>query len=302
MTVNWHLSLPAADTEVPCGTGTHTVRWSAGQLSLPAHPDTEAELVLGALGGDKPACVTIAETWRGHADDLAVLAIGPRRAADRVSVGWQQVAEQRAALPPRLARALAVPSVAVPTVSAAGAGLTRLTVPGTAPGMPEPLRRFRHRIELLELFALGPGFQFRLAGTVSAAWAGPDRAEDRAGRRAELAAALTGRFAPAAAAWLGIDPGAVTVTPHEGPGWGTLAVTGAGPGLRLRASLPVSWLASAWACGLAVADGHLVVAVEEPGYPRARVLALAAPDARPTAIEVHAEGGGPAGLPAWTRG
>jgi hypothetical protein len=48
-----------------------------------------------------------------------------------------------------------------------------------------------------------------------------------------------------------------------------------------------------------VVAGHLVVAVEEPGHPRARVLALPAPGSEPVSIEVHATAAGPAGLPTW---
>jgi hypothetical protein len=66
----------------------------------------------------------------------------------------------------------------------------------------------------------------------------------------------------------------------------------------VRVSLPVSWLASVWACGLAVVDGHLVVAVEEPGWPRARVLALAEPSADPVSLVVTGTDAG--ALPHWT--
>jgi hypothetical protein len=118
---------------------------------------------------------------------------------------------------------------------------------------------------------------------------------------------LTGRFAPAAQEWLGIDQDTVTVAPHEGPGWGGVRVTGTGRDRRLRASLPLSWLAEVWACGLAVVGGHLVVAVEEPGYPVARVLALPAPDAEPVPLRARATGAGgmplgssAGGLVAWT--
>ena len=48
--MNWYDSLPTADTQVPCGSGSHTVRWEAGQLTLPSHPDAEAELVPFCLG------------------------------------------------------------------------------------------------------------------------------------------------------------------------------------------------------------------------------------------------------------
>ena len=300
--MSWFDSLPPADATAPCGTGRHTVRWQAGQLTLPAHPDAEAEMVLGALGGDKPGCVALAETWARHADDLAVLTAGPRRTADRVSVSWDEVAEQRANLP-------TFPVSPTPSPSAGGrrarfgrtspAGLAGHPGPPGGPGMAEYLRQQRHRIELLELLALGPALQFRLSGAVSAAWSGPDRTDQRTGRRPELAAALTGRFAPAAGQWLGIDPDAVTVTPYEGPGWGALEVAGTGAGRRLRAWLPVGWLADVWACGLVVLGGHLVVAVAEPGYPRARVLALPAPGTEPIATTIRAAGDGPARLPTW---
>lgn len=316
--MSWFDSLPAADTTVPCGTGSHTVRWETGRLTLSAHPDAEAEMVLGALGGDKPGCVTLAETWARHADDLAVLTAGPRCGTDRVQVDWADVEELREQLPARLTQLVsgtgAGPAkTATPTSTGsarvprrirygssgqvvgastqayagfAGAGM----LPGT--GVADIVRRQLLQIELLELLALGPQFQFRLAGTVTAAWAAPGRAADRASRRPELSGVLTGRFAPAARDWLGIDPDAVTVTPHEGPGWGTIQVTGSGRGQRLRAALPLRWLADVWACGLAVVGGHLVVAVEEPGYPEASVLALPAPDAEPVRLIARAVGAG----------
>jgi hypothetical protein len=326
--MSWFDSLPAVEAAVPCGTGTHTVRWEAGRLTLPAHPDTEAELVLGALGGDEPACITIAETWARHADDLTVLTAGPRCASDRVDVDWTQVAELRAqvpmsrAIPGKVPRALMYPSAGGgrgrPVASQPGPPFARPGRPGSPghlgkptlplgaqtvparPGLEEMFLRQQRQVELLQLLALGAEFQFRLAGTVTAAWAGPERAAARAGRRPELSGVLTGRFALAAQDWTGIDPDAVTVTPHEGPGWGTLELSGAGRGRRLRVSLPVGWLAEVWACGLAVVEGHLVVAIERPGFPRAGVLALAAPDSGPVALEPHATGRCDGGLMTWT--
>ena len=294
--MSWFDSLPPAEATVPCGAGAHTVRWTAGQLTLPAHPDAEAERVLGALGGDKPECVTLTETWARHTADLEVLTTGPRGAADRVRVDPDEVAAQRAVLPPFWTQAVSVPMVAGPT---SPAGPRRAMLPATGPRIDEARRRQLDRIELLELLALGAEFQFRLSGTVSAAWAAPDRAGERAEHRPAFTAALTGRLAPAAGDWLGIGPDTVTVTPHEGPGWGTLAVTGTGTARRLHASLPVSWLADVWACGMAVAGGHLVVAVDEPGYPLARVRALTAPGTEPVTVTVRAERDDREGLPAW---
>ena len=297
--MNWYDSLPAADTQLPCGSGSHIVRWEAGQLTLPSHPDAEAELVLAALGGDKPACVAVAETWARHTADLGVLATGPRCAADEVSVSREEIEQQRTGLPPSLTQGGTVSRLTFTSRPGAGpAGMGGLAS-ALAPGMAETLRRQQQRLELLELLALGAPLQFRLSGAVCAAWAAQDQADERASHRPELAAALTGRFAPAAEEWLGIDPDAVTVTPHEGPGWGAVELTGQGEARRLRAALPVSWLSDVWACGLAVVGGHLVVAVEEPGHPRARVLALPAPGSEPVSIEVHATADAPSGLPTW---
>lgn len=294
--MSWYLSLPAAESSVPCGGGTHTVRWEAGRLTLPAHPDAEAELVLGALGGDKPACVSLAETWDRHACDLAVLVAGPRSAADHVTVTWEQIAQQRTHWsgtgggsgtgPGRGAMFSAAVRVARrPSAGGMPAGWSAATTGVMAGrGGEEFARRAKQRFELLELLALGPEFQFRLSGAVAAAWAADERAGERAERRPELTAALTGRFAPVAAEWLGIDPDAVTITPHEGPGWGTLSVTGTGTDRRLVGSLPVSWLCDVWACGLALAGGRLVVGVTQAGYPDAEVLALPAPGADPVIV------------------
>jgi hypothetical protein len=312
--MSWFDSLPPADAAVPCGTGAHPVRWEAGRLTLPAHPDAEAELVLGALGGDKPGCVTLAETWARHADDLTVLTSGPRCDADRVRVDWPQIEELRGQLPRSVARLISQtrpnpPPTATPPPPVRVARRIHYGQAGAAgqftPGFPgsrkdDVIRRQMQQIELLELLALGPEFQFRLAGTVIAAWAGPDRRDDRATRRPELSGVLTGRFAPAAQEWLGVDPDTVTVTTHEEAGWGSLQVIGTGRGQRLRASLPLSWLSEVWACGLAVVAGHLVVAVEEPWYPKAGVLALAAPEAEPVRLRARATGRSAGGLVTWT--
>jgi len=132
----------------------------------------------------------------------------------------------------------------------------KLSLPVTDPRS-EP----RPHAELLELFRLGHKFALRL--TAAAALA--PHAEP------VLTAALTGRLAPVAASWLGIDPGDVDARIHYGDGWGELELSSTG---RLRAALPASWLASVWAPGLALIDGKLVVAVTKANWPKAEVLAL----------------------------
>ncbi len=159
----------------------------------------------------------------------------------------------------------------------------------------EILAAQRRRDDLLSLLALGYGFQVRLIGQVAAAHAvaGGEQA------RPALVAAIAGRLAPVAERWLGIDPDQVVVTVHHGPGWGSAELTGRESGRRLRVSLPAGWLASVWACGLALTGRHLVVAVERPGWPHAQVLGLRAPGTEPELLDVHADPGGPGNVPHW---
>ncbi len=153
-------------------------------------------------------------------------------------------------------------------------------------------RAAARRVELFSLLALGPEFQRRLSGTVAAAWAdGGARAADRDAARPALVAALAGRLAPAAQAWLGIDPGQVEVSLHEEAGWGRLELSGAGAERRLRAALPAGWLASVWAPGLAVVAEHLVVAVTAAAWPDATVLGVPEPGAEPVILKVQAVDG-----------
>ncbi len=119
-----------------------------------------------------------------------------------------------------------------------------------------------------------------------AAWADSgSRAGERDAARPALVAALAGRLAPAAQAWLGVDPDRVDVSLHEDEGWGRLALSGTGRDRRLSAALPVGWLASVWAAGLAVTAGHLVVAVTAADWPDATVLAVPEPGADPVILK-----------------
>jgi hypothetical protein len=289
----WFLSLSPCSAEVPCGAGTHSMRWEAGDLRLPAHPDAEAELVLGALGGEKAGCVELAEVWSRHVEDLAVLEIGPRGPADTVTVGWDDVPKNLGSAPHAGWAAMQGPPVPV----AAARFPMRL---GHGPAqvreaMQAEIRKTQRRTaELLSLLALGPAFQFRLAGHVVAAHAG----RPGAASRPALSAALAGRLAPIAEGWLGIDPEQVRARLHEGDGWGTVVLTGRGGDRRLRVSLPAGWLASVWACGLAFVARHLVVAVIRPGWPDAQVLAVPAPGREPVTLDVHGSIG-PGDTPHW---
>jgi len=352
----WWALLPPAQAQVSCGEQAHRLLWEAGRLTAVDHSDAKAELVLAALGGDRSECVDLVEWWSRRGDDLEVLAVGPRSAADELTVtpesvagfgagqgGWVAYAPLTSSrITARTGRMHAAHQVrpwgpglrAGPSIYGAmrrawgpatvmrrraalraTAAMRRPLAAGASPsvrGGPSSSRRLpsrmqlardqmRHasdrRTELFSLLALGPEFQLRLSATVAAAWAdGGGRAGDRDAARPALVAALAGRLAPAAQAWLGVDPGRVDVALHQGEGWGRLALSGTGRERGLSAALPVGWLASVWAAGLAVTAGHLVVAVTAAAWPDATVLAVPEPGADPVILKVRAvEGDGEVG-------
>jgi hypothetical protein len=294
----WWAALHAVETRIRCGTGEHVLRWSEGRLHAADHADAEGELVLAALGGDKAECVAMLEAWGAHADDLDVLALGPRSPADELAVTWELVDELRTAFGRRPGSAPMRPGPApgggASTFSALsysapsrrarvvrGMPLRRLT--------PEQERAQARRAELLSLFALGRDFQPRLSAQVVSAWSGngtPAGARQAGQARPALVAALTGRLAPAAGPWAGLDPDAVRATLHESAGWGTIERDGP----ALRAALPLSWLARVWAPGFPVAGGHLIVDVLAGSWPRMQVLGLPGPGAEPAVLSIQADG------------
>ena len=183
----WFHCLPPCEAYLPCGTGRHIVRWEEGELRLPSHPDPEAELVLAALGGGKARCIEVAQAWGRHAEDLSVLAVGPRGPADEIAVSWDDVdaavrAAESSRLNSRQPRRL---------FYSAGPGSQRGPRPAVPPAvyqqaLQEWERAARHRNDLLSLFALGYGFQVRLIGQVAAASCGST--EDAPGTRTNASA------------------------------------------------------------------------------------------------------------------
>ena len=291
----WFLSLAPCESHVPCGSGRHVVRWEAGQLRLPSHGDPEAELVLAALGGEKPRCVEVAEAWGRHTADLTVLGIGPRGPADEIVIRWDDVdAAAQAGLggamaPPGPMRLASPPVAAIARVSA-----------GRLHAQRELGQLSQRRNDMLSLLALGYGFQVRLIGHVAAAHA--DRLElgdEGSSIRPVLTAALAGRLAPVAEQWLGIDPDQVVVSLHRESGWGSAGMSGRGEQRQLEVSLPAGWLARVWAPGLALAGRHLVVGVLRAGWPHAQVLALRTPGAEPVLLDARADPSGTADVPHW---
>jgi hypothetical protein len=328
---SWFTSLPSCETTVPCGNAPHTIRWEAGALRLLEHPDPEGEQVLAALGGERARCIEVSEAWARHVSDLSVLAIGPRGPDDQITVGWDDVAAAtRTGLGPRPAPAAgqagarAAQQPARTQVGRPGAALIRSSA-RQRQLLEAAAAAQRRRDDLLTLLALGYEFQVRLAAQVAVAYSAPGaepgpptvqetRVQKARTQKADvqkadvqkadvqkadvqkaepaLVAAIAGRLAPVAERWLGIDPDQVLVRLHHGPGWGSAEMSGREAERRLRVALPVGWLAAVWACGLTLTGRHLVVAVDQPGWPDARVLGLRAPGAEPELLDVHADADG----------
>jgi hypothetical protein len=303
VTSPWWAAFGPAQTQIGCGSGQHRIRWSDGHLQAADHPDAEGELVLAALGGDATPCLDLARAWGKHGDDLTMLAIGPRSAADKLTFTPETIEAIAQARPapgggsgwstktgPVLARWPRTKPIMTSRLSASGGGFTRARAgSGWARAM-----WFREidaaRIELIWLLTLGAPFQFRLSAAVAHAWSAEGQHASRAGQATPaLTAALAGRLAPAAAQWLGVDPAAVEASIHGGSDWGAIEEARVAGERRLHARLPVSWLARVWAPGLAVVSGHLVVSVVRAAWPTADVLALAAPGARPVELSIRHE-------------
>jgi hypothetical protein len=336
VTAPWWAAFGPAESRVTCEGHRHLIRWADGRLTAASHPDAEGELVMAALGGETARCLEIVQAWGARDDDLEVLAIGPRSAADEVRAVMPGD-DAEPVLPPWVLRQSAAryglwssrsrPALFTSTVRArrrrmraGGVGITHAVV-GSRPMISASLTASHRRTatyssgrsfafgrgsrwatpaqeraearlsELRMLFALGPELQWRLSGAVAAAWSDGRPGHNRAAARPALTAALAGRLAPAAQAWLGTDPDRVEVTVHDGPGWGELAATGTGDQPGLTAALAPGWLARVWAPGLALVAGRLVVAVPEAHWPRARVLALTAPGTEPAPMDVQWEAG-----------
>ncbi len=238
----WYTCLPDCEALVPCGTGQHAVRWEAGSLRLPQHPDAEGELVLAALGGEKAGCIELAEAWGRHNADLSVLAIGPRRRADEISVSWDDVA---AAAQAGQAVPGGTPQPRPRRLASRTPGLQAMASARYRQVSAEMEQARQRRNDILSLLALGYGFQVRLIGQVAAAHAArlEEQAEEAEATRPALVAAIAGRLAPAAEQWLGIDPDQVVVdlAPRAGVGIGRAGPAAAPSGGCWSVSGPTGW-------------------------------------------------------------
>jgi hypothetical protein len=307
VTAPWWAAFGPTETSVDCGDRQHRMRWADGTLQAVDHTDAEGESVLAALGGSTTPCIDLVRAWGTHAEDLRVLAIGPRSGKDtlRITPGLLDELKSSGTLfggPLGRAGRVALARRRIASFRSPSGG-------GFAGHARQPRRPQHHNLVrlrsgwlglsvhedeepadtgMLKLLALGPAFQFRLSGAVAHAWsADGQHAAECATVRPMLIAALAGRLAPAVAGWLRIEADRVEVSLHDGPGSGTVESSGSAAARQIRARLPVSWLARVWAPGLAVVDGHLVLSVQQASWPTARVLGLKAPDADPVELRVR---------------
>ena len=171
MSTPWWRGVPPAEAQVSCDGREHQLRWAAGELRAPGHPDLESEKILRALAGQSYACLDVLEAWEVHADDLRVLVLASRGPADPVAVrpddpgprGWTGMTG-------RAAR---------PRCSAAGRGDRGDGAAGQASGnVGTPWPRCS---------AWAGPMQARLTATVAAAWR--ERLRDGASARGPPAAA-----------------------------------------------------------------------------------------------------------------
>ena len=95
MTAPWWATFGPAEATWRCSGLQHRLRWEAGRLTAPDHPEAEGELVLGALGGDQPECIRLLRAWGEHSDDLDVLMLGPRSSADTLTVDSRDAGQLR---------------------------------------------------------------------------------------------------------------------------------------------------------------------------------------------------------------
>lgn len=235
--MRWWDGLPAVDAGGPEGAADHRLRWEAGDLVLTAHPDPEADEAIGALGGERCACLDVLHAWRRSHHDGAILTVGSRHPGDTTTPPTSPIAELRADL--QRWRATSGSLVEEARLSRDGHAIDRLiAVAGPAE------RVAARRLGFLLLLALDRALLHRLQASVAASLtSGPPPWP-------QLTVATAARLLPGARR-LGWSGGLAEVELGPDPGFHDD-----------RLVVPPAWLAEVWGRGLAGAvPGALVVGV-----------------------------------------
>ena len=210
----------------------HRITWRDGELVLDDHPDVEADVALGALGGGRCRCIDVLKMWNAQLTAPEVLTVG-RRWRERV---W---AEPTTVV--RVERSARLWRSQWEAIDDPGIDLDALDA------------RLARRVAFVWLLGRDERLHDRLQLTVldhaERRWSSP-MFRDR--YRATLAAALAGRAFPAlreAGHEIPLEriellpPGAEPAVGHE------------------AAALPLSWLTNVWGRGVAVHEGRFITAV-----------------------------------------
>lgn len=281
----WHL-IPPVETPVECDGRDHRLRWSAGRLEAPDHPDAEGERTLGALGGATCPCIDLFDAWCRHRDDLRVLTLASRGPDDLVV----QPARLAGVRPPAPAQPMPWPPR--PGWSSFGPGVTASTftfsrASGTPPWGPGPTRPGVLDLDDLWLvFGAAGGLWGRLVATVVTTWTERSLAGDPRchAARPAMAAALYGRATASLRRLVG-DPGLAVDVEMIEPGLEP-EIGRRGEGVQVR--LPFNWLRDLWVVDLALVVGRLGLTLLESGPDRYRVLTVGPDltDRRPVTIGI----------------
>ena len=235
--MRWWEGLGEVDVEGPDEAREHRLVWRRGALHLAAHPDPEAELALGALGGEPCPCLDVWLAWHDAHGDGAVLTVGARHHLEAVAAPAGPTTALRADL--RRWRATSGSLVEEARRSRNTRAIDRIV----AVAGPAELEAGR-RLGFLLLLALDQRLLHRLQASVAAGLA------DDTERWPQLQVATAAR-AVAALSALGWRGGLRSVRLGDEPALHEAAAT-----------LPPSWLAQVWGRGLESAvAGHLVVDV-----------------------------------------
>ena len=266
MSTPWWRGVPPAVTRVSCDGREHQLRWAAGELRAPGHPDLESEKILRALAGENYACLDVLEAWEVHADDLRVLVLASRGPTDPVAVRLDE------------------PGPTGWTGRTAAARMQRRRSAVTAVmGGAAPVSRERAD-PLAVLLSLGGPMQTRLTATVAAARRERlrDGAEPAAAgaaaieaARPALHAALYGRVVATLRAWTGRPDLRVALTMIGESARPALAPDGDG----IAVELPFGWISDVWARGLGTCWDRFALAAAPAG--EGWTLSAVAPDLGP---------------------
>lgn len=263
------MRLSPATALVECADAQHRLVWQDGVLTAADHRDPDRERALTALGGEAYRCLQLLDVWDRHADDLDVLVLASRGAADRLAVSDEAAGHHH--VHGRQGHVRYHSFASLGTLHAGFGASASASASGD--------------LQLVDVLRLGGGLPDRLVAQVVAAWSarlahGDDAVE---AARPRLHAALYGRFAAVVREWLG-EPGLRIDLESSEPG-STAVLHRTDSGLDVR--LPFAWLADVWLPGLAVVADRLVVSATQPHPDRVELDTLDRTLARRATVTVE---------------